>query len=546
MAHIVINDTTPLDSYTATGGQTEFTVTFPFFTDASLKVYLTPNGQTADDATDILTLTTDYTVTGAGNVEGATKKITLTAGSYPSGATAGDTVVIRRDEPIARTSDLAAQGDFSSETYNDEQDIVIMILQQLEEALGRTLVGEVTGGPFDAGSRIIENLSDPANGQDAATKAWTSAQILAASGIGTPSIAGTNVSYDNTSSGLTATEAQAAIDEVEARLDTAETNISSNDTDISAIETDLLRKYPRDHISGLAFTITTDDSADDSITVGAGETVDSGNDYDIDITAAIQKNMTDTWASGTGNGGVGTSVGLPLTADTRYKIYALTLTTDQSQYDVILSDSEANAISDAGAGFDKARHIGYVRTGATATAMRDAWRITHPQNGRRKVDQFTASSDATADLFGTLPSGRFVVELDSLTPATNNVHCQWRVGNSSTIDTGANYDYQNAIHRATTAYLTASGQTACVIGNSNSITNVAAAGGISGEILVNNMDQAKYTVFSYSGGFDSNGANRNSLTHHSEHSSAAVQDMLQFFFSSGNIASGVIRLYELD
>lgn len=176
MAHIVINDTTPLDSYTATGGQTEFTVTFPFFTDASLKVYLTPNGQTADDATDILTLTTDYTVTGAGNVEGATKKITLTAGSYPSGATAGDTVVIRRDEPIARTSDLAAQGDFSSETYNDEQDIVIMILQQLEEALGRTLVGEVTGGPFDALSRRIINVADPTANQDAATRSWTLSQ----------------------------------------------------------------------------------------------------------------------------------------------------------------------------------------------------------------------------------------------------------------------------------------------------------------------------------------------------------------------------------
>jgi hypothetical protein len=41
------------------------------------------------------------------------------------------------------------------------------------------------------------------------------------------------ISYDNSSSGLSADEVQAAIDEVEARVDTAESNISGNDTDIA-------------------------------------------------------------------------------------------------------------------------------------------------------------------------------------------------------------------------------------------------------------------------------------------------------------------------
>jgi hypothetical protein len=40
-------------------------------------------------------------------------------------------------------------------------------------------------------------------------------------------LAATQVTYDNTTSGLTATDVQAAIDEVEARLDTAETNITN-------------------------------------------------------------------------------------------------------------------------------------------------------------------------------------------------------------------------------------------------------------------------------------------------------------------------------
>jgi len=41
------------------------------------------------------------------------------------------------------------------------------------------------------------------------------------------------IDYDNTTSGLTATDAQAAIDEVEGRLDTAESTISTNTVDIS-------------------------------------------------------------------------------------------------------------------------------------------------------------------------------------------------------------------------------------------------------------------------------------------------------------------------
>lgn len=46
-----------------------------------------------------------------------------------------------------------------------------------------------------------------------------------------------DVVYDNSSSGLTVTDVQGAIDEVEARLDFAESTISTNSTDISNLET---------------------------------------------------------------------------------------------------------------------------------------------------------------------------------------------------------------------------------------------------------------------------------------------------------------------
>lgn len=134
MAHITINDVEPKDQYTAIAAQTEFTVSFPFFEDESLAVYQTTVGTVFDADADMLTLTSDYTVTGAGNVAGVTRKITLVAG-----ANAGDIITILRIEPIERTTDYQNSGDLLAETLNDEQDKEMMILQQLQEEIDRSL-----------------------------------------------------------------------------------------------------------------------------------------------------------------------------------------------------------------------------------------------------------------------------------------------------------------------------------------------------------------------------------------------------------------------
>jgi hypothetical protein len=133
MADLLVNDVTPRAQYIASAGQTIFPYNFAIFEDADLKVYLTPNGATPDDATDILTLTTDYTVDGEATTSGG--DVTLV-----SPASAGDTITIVRDVPVARTSDYQTLGDFLAETVNDDMDKFVMMVQQQENALAGRLL----------------------------------------------------------------------------------------------------------------------------------------------------------------------------------------------------------------------------------------------------------------------------------------------------------------------------------------------------------------------------------------------------------------------
>ena len=125
---LAISDTSPRIQYTATGGQTAFTVPFEFFADADLTVIKTA---ASDGADTTLTLTsspssaTQYSVTGAGVSGGGS----ITLGG---GATVNDKYTILRDLSVSRTSDFPVSGTFPIETLNTELDKIIAMIQQNE------------------------------------------------------------------------------------------------------------------------------------------------------------------------------------------------------------------------------------------------------------------------------------------------------------------------------------------------------------------------------------------------------------------------------
>jgi len=147
MATLTVGDLTPRAQYTATSGQTVFSYNFPIFNDSDLKVYI---GST------LQTITTNYTVSGAGTTSGG--NVTLT-----SGASYGDVVTIYRDLPVSRTTDYATGGALLAENLNDDLDKLTMMIQQIEYDLNSRVLrfGQFTTGiPL---SEFTENASDRAN-----------------------------------------------------------------------------------------------------------------------------------------------------------------------------------------------------------------------------------------------------------------------------------------------------------------------------------------------------------------------------------------------
>lgn len=120
---------------------TSGTTVYPFtniriFADTDLVV----TKRDLDDAETTLVLNTDYTVTGAGNYNGGS----ITVSSAYAIANAGHDLTIRRVVPLKQETDIRNQGNFFPETHEDVFDRSVMIDQQQQEEIDRTVKLPIT------------------------------------------------------------------------------------------------------------------------------------------------------------------------------------------------------------------------------------------------------------------------------------------------------------------------------------------------------------------------------------------------------------------
>ena len=125
---MTISSATNKVSYSGNGSTTVFAYGFPITADADLDVYI----RAATGTETLQTLTTHYTVSGAGGASGGN----VTFGTAP---VSGTTVVILRDIAATQSLDLVENDSFSAESLENSLDRLTMITSDIKEELTRSL-----------------------------------------------------------------------------------------------------------------------------------------------------------------------------------------------------------------------------------------------------------------------------------------------------------------------------------------------------------------------------------------------------------------------
>ncbi len=126
---MTVSSTTVKNSYSGNGSTTQFAYGYKIFADSDLIVII----RSAAGTETVKTLTTHYTVSGAGDASGGS--ITFTSGNTPA---SGETVVIIREVPQTQAIDYIANDPFPAESHEQGLDRATMTIQQMQEELDRS------------------------------------------------------------------------------------------------------------------------------------------------------------------------------------------------------------------------------------------------------------------------------------------------------------------------------------------------------------------------------------------------------------------------
>ena len=164
---MTVSSTTVKNSYSGNGSNDTFVYGFKIFADTDLEVII----RSATGTETIKTLTTHYTVTGAGSASGG--NVVFTSGNIPTGT---ETVVVRREVPQTQAIDYIANDPFPAESHEEGLDRATMTIQQLQEEVNRSIklsaTNTMTSTEFTVGAtdRANKVLAFDSSGEIAVTQ----------------------------------------------------------------------------------------------------------------------------------------------------------------------------------------------------------------------------------------------------------------------------------------------------------------------------------------------------------------------------------------
>lgn len=154
---MTLSTTSNTQSYTGNGSTTAFSFPYLFYANGDLNVFVDGVLQT---------ITTHYTVSGAGDSNGGTVTF-LTAPAN------GEAVIIQREVDLLQNTDLENFDGNPADVTEKQFDLLVMADQQIDEAvdrailapLGTTLTSNAISGTIDSTTRVLTlTTSGPATG----------------------------------------------------------------------------------------------------------------------------------------------------------------------------------------------------------------------------------------------------------------------------------------------------------------------------------------------------------------------------------------------
>jgi len=172
---MTVSSTTTKVSASGDGATAAFAYTFKVFADADLQVII----RSSAGVEVVKTLTTHYTVSGAGDDDGGT--VTFTAGNIPA---SGETVVIRRALALTQGTDYVENDPFPAESHEAGLDRLTFLTQQLTEKIDRSLKLPVSADIASIAVTLPTPVADSYFRWDAAGTALVNSSTAAGQNLG--------------------------------------------------------------------------------------------------------------------------------------------------------------------------------------------------------------------------------------------------------------------------------------------------------------------------------------------------------------------------